>query len=219
MPRSEPHARRLEKGTPGTVPPAKVIWKPGAMLFPVPVVMVSCAGKDGKPNIITVAWAGTVCSDPPMLSISVRKERHSYGLLMESRAFVVNIPSAAQIHATDYCGVVSGRTVDKFAETGLTAGASSQVRPPLILECPINLECAVRRTLDLGSHTMFIAEVLAVQVTKSLVTASGRLAVERAGLAAFAHGGYYELGRKLGFFGYSVQKRKPARKAVQKKVS
>lgn len=191
------------------------------MLFPVPVVMVSCAGKDHKPNIITVAWAGTVCSDPPMLSISVRKERHSYGLLMESRAFVVNIPSARQIRHTDYCGVASGRDVDKFAETGLSAVPASKVNAPLIPECPINLECAVRRTLDLGSHTMFIAEIVAVQVTKHLIASSGRLAIERAGLAAFAHGGYYELGRKLGFFGFSVCKRKnkpgKTRPAPQKK--
>ncbi len=191
-------------------PPEKVVWKPGTMLFPVPVVMISCAAENVRPNIVTVAWTGVVCSDPPMLSISVRPERHSYGIITKSREFVVNIPSMKQIRATDYCGVASGRDVDKFAETGLTPGPASTVAAPLILECPIHLECKVRQVLPLGSHTMFVSEITAVQVSKQLITESGRLAVEQANLAAFAHGGYYPLGKKHGFFGFSVQKRRRA---------
>lgn len=195
---------------PPRTPPIKQVWKPGTMLFPVPVVMVSCAEENVRPNIITVAWTGVVCSDPPMLSVSIRPGRHSHGIIMRSRQFVVNIPSMKQIRLTDYCGVVSGRDVDKFAETGLTAGPASAVSAPLILECPIHLECRVRQTLELGSHTLFLAEIAAVQVSKHLIDESGRLAVEQANLAAFAHGGYYPLGKKYGFFGFSVQKRKKA---------
>lgn len=186
---------------------AKEAWKPGTMLCPVPAVMVTCADAAGRPDIVTVAWAGTVCSEPPLVTISLRKERYSYGIIAQSREFVINVPSARQIRATDYCGVVSGRDVDKFEKTGLTAVPAAAVQAPLILECPIHLECRVLDTRELGSHTMFLAEVVAVQVTKRLITPSGRLAIERAGLAAFAHGGYYVLGKKLGGFGYSVQRR------------
>ncbi len=185
----------------------KDIWKPGTLLCPVPAVMLTCADEDGHANIITVAWAGTVCSEPPMLSVSIREERHSYGLITKTGQFVVNIPSVDQVRAMDYCGVVSGRDIDKFAETGLTPTPAAQVRPPLIAECPINIECEVRQTLNLGSHAMFVAEILQVHVNHRMVTASGRFALEQARLAAFAHGGYYALGKKIGFFGYSVQKK------------
>ncbi len=203
-------ARRTSAGSTGAV--NKQIWKPGTMLFPVPVVMITSADKSGRPNICTVAWTGTVCSDPPMLSISLRGERYSHGLITASREFVVNVPSMKEMRATDYCGVVSGRDVDKFEKTGLTPAPSSAIKTPLILECPLNLECRLRKTLELGSHTLFIAEVVAVQVNAGLITSSGRLALEKAGLAAYAHGGYYALGKKLGFFGYSVQKKKTGRK-------
>lgn len=190
----------------------KVVWKPGTMLCPVPIVMVSCIGKERPANIVTVAWTGTVCTDPPMLSISLRKERYSFGLIKETGEFVVNIPSATLIPQTDYCGVATGREVDKFAETGLTAQPAATVKPPLIAECPVNIECVVRRLLDLGSHTMFLAEVTAVQASSEYLTPSGRLALDRAGLAAYAHGGYYALGKKLGYFGFSVCKRKSSKK-------
>jgi flavin reductase (DIM6/NTAB) family NADH-FMN oxidoreductase RutF len=186
----------------------KQVWKPGTMLFPVPVVMVSCVAADGRPNIVTVAWTGTICSEPPMLSISLQKPRYSYGLIMESREFVVNIPSARLIRVTDYCGVVSGRDVDKFAAAKLTPGPSVSVKPPIIMECPVNIECVVRQVLDLGVHTMFLAEIMAVQVSEHLLTPSGRLALEKEGLVAFSHGGYYVLGKKLGHFGYSARKGK-----------
>jgi len=188
-------------------PISKEVWKPGTMLCPVPVVMVTSLDAEGRPNIMTVAWTGTVCSEPPMLSISLRKATYSYGLIMASREFVVNVPTVRQIRAADYCGVVSGRDVDKFEKTGLTPGPASTVKPPIIMECPINLECAVRQVLELGLHTMFVAEITGVQVSRHLIAASGRLAIEQAGLAAFAHGEYYALGKKLGFFGYSVQKK------------
>lgn len=191
---------------------SKQVWKPGTMLFPLPVVMITSVDKDGRPNICTVAWTGTVCTDPPMLSISLREERYSHSLIKDSGEFVVNVPSVEELRATDYCGVVSGRDVNKFEKTGLTPAPASAVKPPLILECPLHLECRVKKTLKLGSHTMFVAQIVAVQVTAELMTPSGRLALEKAGLAAFVHGGYYALGKKLGFFGYSIQKKKPTRR-------
>jgi flavin reductase (DIM6/NTAB) family NADH-FMN oxidoreductase RutF len=169
--------------------------------------MVSCASPEGKANILTVAWTGTVCSEPPMLSISVRKERYSYDMIRETGEFVVNVPSLRLVKATDHCGVVSGRDVDKFAVAGLTPGPATMVKPPIIMECPINLECVIRQTLELGSHVMFVAEVVAVQVSEHLVTPSGRLALEKEGIAAYSHGGYYSLGKKIGHFGYSVRKK------------
>lgn len=200
---SKPSAPRVKEAA-----ITKQIWKPGTMLFPLPVVMVTSQDSERRrTNICTVAWTGTVCTDPPMLSISLRKERHSHALISESREFVVNVPSVQQVRMTDYCGVVSGRDVDKFKETGLTASPASKVKTFLILECPVNLECRVKKTLELGSHTMFVAEVLAVQVNEALLNSSGRLALEKAGLATFIHGSYYSIGKKLGFFGYSIQKK------------
>ncbi len=187
----------------------KISMKPATLLSPVPVVLVSCGGTrpDEKPNLITIAWAGTVCSEPPMLSISVRPDRHSYELIRQSGEFVVNVPSVQQAWATDWCGVVSGRDEDKFAKTGLTPGKALQVRPPIVQECPLNIECKVRQTLELGSHVMFVAEVVGIQVSQSLMTPLNRLALETAGLLAFAHGHYYVLGRQLGHFGFSVRKK------------
>jgi flavin reductase (DIM6/NTAB) family NADH-FMN oxidoreductase RutF len=193
-------------------PPRKIVWKPGTMLNPVPVVMVTCAEKGQRPNIITIAWAGTVCSEPPMLSISIRPERYSHDIIKRTGEFVVNVPSVREIRAADTCGVVSGRDVDKFEKTGLTPAPASKVGPPIIQECPLALECRVRKTVELGTHTMFVAEIVAVQVSESLMTAGGRLALEKAGLAAFAHGGYYALGRKLGYYGFSVRKKRAIKK-------
>jgi flavin reductase (DIM6/NTAB) family NADH-FMN oxidoreductase RutF len=187
----------------------KTSWKPGNMLSPVPVVLVSCGGLKGtKPNLITIAWTGSVCSDPPMLSIAVRPERHSHSIIKTTGEFVVNIPSAALAKWTDWCGVVSGRDVDKFAGTGLTPFPARKVACPIVLECPLNIECRVRKSLELGSHTLFLAEVVAVQVSSHLVDSRGRLDLQRAGLLAFAHGHYFALGRHLGHFGFSVRRRK-----------
>lgn len=199
------HVPRRKSGEPRP-PIVKQVWKPGTVLYPVPTVMVTCANAEGRANVFTVAWTGTVCSEPPMLSISVRKSRFSYGLIVDSGEFVVNIPSVRLVKTTDYCGVVSGRDVDKFAVAGLTQGPGSSVKAPIIMECPMNIECVVRQTLELGSHTMFVAEVTAVQVSEHLVSPSGRLALEKEGLAAYSHGGYYTLGKKIGHFGYSIRK-------------
>ncbi len=179
------------------------------MLSPVPAVLVSCGGtQEWKPNLITIAWTGSICSEPPMLSISVRPERYSYDILQSTGEFVVNVPSLRQAKAADWCGMVSGRDVDKFSKTGLTPAPAVKVQCPIVLECPLNIECRVKEALKLGSHTMFAAEVLAVQVTSSLLNSKGRLCLEKAGLLAFAHGQYFALGRIIGRFGFSVKKRR-----------
>lgn len=191
----------------------KTSWKPGNMLSPVPVVLVSCGGTKGwKPNLITIAWAGSVCTDPPMLSIAVRPDRYSHAIIKTTGEFVVNVPSMEQAKATDWCGVVSGRDVDKFAGTGLTPAPARKVACPMVMECPLNIECRVRKNLELGSHTLFLAEVVAVQVSSRLVDARGRLNLQKAGLMAFAHGHYFALGRHLGHFGFSVRKPKKRRR-------
>ena len=182
-------------------------WKPGNVLSPVPAVLVSCGGTEGwKPNLITIAWAGNVCSEPPMLSISIRPERYSYEIIQATQEFVVNVPSLRQAKALDWCGMVSGRNVDKFAGTGLTPALALKVRCPIILECSLNIECRVKTSLNLGSHRMFVAEVVAVQASASLLDARGQLRLEKGGLLAYAHGQYFALGRCLGRFGFSVRK-------------
>ena len=187
----------------------KQAWKPGNVLSPVPAVLVTCGGVQGwKPNLITIAWIGNVCSEPPMLSISVRPERYSYEIIRTTGEFVVNVPSLQQARATDWCGMVSGRSVDKFAHTGLTPAKALKVLCPIVLECPLNIECRVQKSLKLGSHTMFVAQVLAVQVSAALLDTRGRLRLEKGGLLAFAHGQYFALGRSIGRFGFSVRKRK-----------
>ena len=192
-------------------PAKKQSWKPGNMLSPVPVVLVSCGGtKEWKPNLITIAWAGTVCTNPPMLSISVRPERYSYDIIQQTGEFVVNIPGVNQAKATDWCGVVSGRDHDKFEKTGLTPAPALKVECPIVLECPVNIECRVTQTLRLGSHVMFLAEVVAVQVSSELIDAKDKLRLDKAGLLAFVHGEYFSLGQYLGHFGFSVRKHKPA---------
>lgn len=185
----------------------KQIWKPSAMLNPVPVVMVTCAGTSGKPNIITVAWAGTINSDPAMLSVSVRKERYSYGLIKEKGQFAVNLTTQKLVYATDLCGVKSGRDTDKFSLTGLTPQKASVIDVPIIKESPVSLECVVRQTLELGSHDMFIAEIVAVQADDALLNEKGKLELEKADLICYSHGKYWSLGKELGFFGYSVAKK------------
>ncbi len=183
------------------------------MLYPLPAVMVSCASAAGEKNIVTVAWAGTVCTNPPMLSISLRPERHSYGLIRESGEFVVNLVTRRLARACDWCGVRSGRDYDKWAECGLTPAPAAKLElAPAIAESPVSIECRVRDVLELGSHHLFLADVAAVQVEESLLDERGRLDLGRAGLVAYSHGEYLELGRRLGSFGYSVRKR-PGRQA------
>ena len=192
---------------------AKQIWKPGNMLYPLPAVMVSTADKSGKSNIITVAWTGTVCTNPAMLYISVRPERYSYDLLKDSGEFVVNLTTEKLKKATDWCGVRSGRDVDKWKEMHLTAGRASKLDyAPIIEECPVNIECKVTEIKELGSHHMFLAKVEAVQVREEYLDEKGRLQLGKAGLLAYSHGEYLTLGDSLGTFGWSVRKASVSRK-------
>ena len=186
----------------------KQVWKPSTLLNPVPAVMVTCVDGAGKPNIITLAWAGTINSEPPMLSISVRKERYSHGLIMDKGMFVVNLVTEKLAFATDFCGVKSGRDTDKFAAVGLTPEKASFVDVPMIKESPVSLECIVRNRLELGSHDMFIAEIVAVDVEESLLDEKGKLHIDKAGLICYSHGYYWTLGKSLGYYGYSVTKKK-----------
>ncbi|MEE1315040.1 MAG: flavin reductase family protein [Faecalimonas sp.] len=187
---------------------AKQTWKPGNMLYPLPAVMVSVGDKSGNTNIVTIAWTGTVCSDPAMLYISVRPERHSYAMLKETGEFVVNLTTEALVQATDYCGVRSGRDVDKWRETGLTKGKANALQyAPIIEESPVNIECKVVDVKPLGSHDMFLAEVVSVQVDEKYLNEKGRFCLEETGLLAYSHGEYLALGEKLGSFGYSVKKK------------
>lgn len=189
---------------------AKQVWKGGNMLYPLPAVMVSCANAAGEKDIVTVAWAGTVCTNPPMLSISLRPERHSYHIIRESGEFVVNLVTSRLQRACDWCGVRSGRDYDKWAECRLTAEPAAKLElAPAIAESPVNIECRVCDVLELGSHHLFLADVIAVQVEEGLLDTRGKLDLARANLTAYSHGEYFELGRRLGSFGYSVRKRKP----------
>ena len=185
----------------------KQLWKPGNMLYPLPVVMVSLADRDGRPNIITLAWVGTVCTNPPMVSISVRPERYSYPILKETGEFVINLTTKELAFATDYCGVKSGRDVDKFKEMGLTPIPASEVKAPMIKESPVNIECKVRQILPLGSHDMFLADVVAVHADEKYMDERHKLHLEQAEPIIYSHGSYFGCGELLGTFGYSVKKR------------
>ena len=182
-------------------------WKPGNMLNPVPAVMVSVTDKEGKSNIITVAWAGTVCTNPPMVSISVRPSRYSYQILEETGEFVINLTNESLVKACDYCGVVSGRDVNKFAKTGLTPIPMEHVHAMGIDESPVNMECKITEKRELGSHTMFIAEVVGVTVDDRYMDETGKFHINESGLVMYSHGEYFALGKKLGKFGYSVKKK------------
>lgn len=187
---------------------AKQFWKPGNMLYPVPAVMVSCGRENEKPNIITIAWAATISSSPAMVSISIRPERYSYDIIKDTKEFVVNLTTKDLVYATDYCGVKSGKEVDKFKEMNLTPCKSQVVKAPGIMESPVNIECKVIEIKDLGSHHMFIAEVVGVSVDDEYIDETGKFNLNSTGLVAYSHGEYYGLGEKIGKFGYSVQKKK-----------
>lgn len=186
---------------------AKILFKPGNMLYPLPAVMVSTADREGRTNIITVAWAGTICTNPPMVSISVRPSRYSHHMIVETGEFVINLTTAELARATDYCGVRSGREVDKWKEAKLTPMRSDLVKAPCIAESPVNIECRVVRTEQLGSHDMFIAEVIAVHVDDRYMDERGGFHLENAKPIVYNHGKYYDLGKQIGKFGYSVQKK------------
>lgn len=176
------------------------------MLNPAPVVMVSCGSTLEQYNIITVAWTGTVCSDPPMCYISVRHERHSYPIIKENMEFVINLVGEDLVSRTDWCGVRSGAKYNKFIETNLTPIRGQKVKAPLIAESPVNLECVVKQIIPLGTHDMFLAEIVAVNVDKKLIDAKDTLRLDKAKLVSYSHGFYYTLGKALGKFGFSVKK-------------
>ncbi len=181
-----------------------VSLKPGTLLSPVPAVMVSCALPGEKPNIVTIAWAGTVNSDPPMCSVSVRPSRYSHGIIRDSGEFIINLCGEDNLRATDFCGVKSGRDVDKFSACGLTPVAVEGFSAPAIGECPLYLACKVKSVQPLGSHDLFLGEIVRVGVKKELMDGDGGIDFGKARLVGYNHGVYYQLGRALGFFGYSV---------------
>jgi len=194
-------------------PPAeKLVLKPGNMLYPVPAVLVTCR-RGAEDNILTISWTGTVCTNPPMLSISVRPERHSYPMLRETGVFAVNLPTRALARAVDFCGVTSGRDIDKFETLRLTKVPASAIDAPLVRECPVSIECRVRQVIELGSHHLFLASVEAVAVDRSLMDAKGKLRLEHADLLCYNHGSYCVASRPFGKFGFSVEKKKAKRPA------
>ncbi len=187
----------------------KIVWKPGNMLYPVPAVMVSMADFFGNKNIITVAWAGTLCSDPAMVSISIRPKRHSYSIIKETGEFVINLVTEELAYGADWCGVKSGREFDKFKEMGYTAGKPARLKTaPTIEESPVNIECKVNKVWELGSHHMFVADVVCVQVSGRYMDKAGKFHLNAGGIVAYSHGEYRKLGKKIGTFGYSVAKRR-----------
>ena len=186
---------------------SKVSWRGGALIAPVPPTMVSC-GEGENANIITVAWTGIINTVPPKTYISVRPSRHSYGLINESREFCINLTPARLVKVADFCGIYTGKKVNKFEKCGLHKEEATLVSCPIIAESPLSLECKVTDVIPLGSHHMFLADIVAVNVDEELLDSDGKLRLDRAGLAAFAHGEYYELGKKIGTFGFSVKKKK-----------
>ena len=190
---------------------AKQKWKPGNMVYPLPAVLVSCGDKKGNINVMTAAWTGTICSDPPMVYVSVRKERHSHHMIQETREYVINLTTEKLAWTADFCGVRSGRDLDKFKEMKLTPIQGELEYAPMIEESPVSIECRVTNVMELGSHDMFMAEVTAVYVDEQYMDEKGTFHLEKAAPMVYSHGQYYGLGRHLGGFGYDVRK-KPAKK-------
>lgn len=198
----------------------KTQFKGSVMLNPVPVVMVTSKDKDGKSNVFTVAWIGTVCSKPPMLSISIRPERASYKMIEESKEFIVNIPSSNQVNETDFCGVRSATQIDKIKEMNFTMKPGSQVNVDYIDECPINIECKVTQIIKLGCHDLFLAEVVQTHIDSSLIDEKGTICFDKANLLSYCHGEYYPISKKpIGKFGFSVVKNEELKKTYTKKYS
>lgn len=185
---------------------SKKLLKPSTALSPVPAVMVSCCNEEGENNIITIAWAGVLCSEPPLLGISIRKSRYSYDMVHETGEFVINLPSENLAWATDYCGINSGRNVDKFGELELTPVPGKEVKVPLIGECPVNIECKVTQVLELGSHDLFIGEVVAVHADDGVLDDDGKFSMAKAKLITYGGGEYWSLNQVLGQAGFSKQK-------------
>lgn len=186
----------------------KAIWKPGTVLYPVPAVMVSCGSKPEDYNIITVSWTGTICSEPAMTYISVRPTRHSYDIIKQTGEFVINLTTKKLSFATDYCGVKSGKNISKFTKLKLTPIKGTHVSAPLIKESPVNIECRVTERKQLGSHDMFMAKVLCIHADKQYINRKGAFNFQASEPICYSHGKYYQLGRELGHFGFSVRKKK-----------
>ncbi len=186
---------------------SKIAWKPGTFVYPIPAVMVS-TGTMEKSNILTVAWTGIINSNPAKVYISVRPERYSYNIIKETKEFVINLTNEKLAFATDWCGVRSGAKYDKFKEMKLTKEKANFVKCPLIKESPVSIECKVTETRELGSHTMFIADVLSIDADEKYIDKNGAFDISKCNLIAYSNGGYYSLGKKIGKFGYSVQKKK-----------
>lgn len=194
----------------------KKTWKPGTVIYPLPAVLVSCGATPEQYNLLTVAWTGTVCTSPPMCYISIRPERHSYGIIRRTGEFVINLSTERMARAVDWCGVRSGRDCDKFRETGLTPGRAEKVAAPIVEEAPVSIECRVNQVLALGSHHLFLAEVVNVQVDSRYIDPeSGHFDLQRAGLIAYSHGEYFALGEAIGHFGWSVRRRTRLGKGTQ----
>lgn len=191
----------------------KIDFKPGTMVNPIPAVMVSCGSTPDDYNIITIAWTGTICSNPPMCYISIRPERHSYDIIKQSGEFVINLTTKELANATDWCGCRSGKKFNKWKEMNLTPGSAKVVKAPTIVESPVNIECKVKQVIELGSHHMFIAEVVHISVDeKYMNTETGKFELADANPLVYNHGAYYEMGKKIGKFGFSVEKKKKKRK-------
>lgn len=190
---------------------SKVTWKPGTFLYPLPAVMVSCGDMD-KSNIITVAWTGIINTDPAMVYISVRPSRYSYNMIKERGEFVINLTTKDLAYATDWCGVKTGEKVDKFKEMKLTKEKAKFVKCPMIKESPVSVECKVKEIRELGSHHMFVAEVLAINADEKYIDEKGAFDISKCDLIAYSNGNYYALGKRIGRFGFSVQKNKKRRK-------
>lgn len=190
---------------------SKQFWKGSALLAPVPAALVTCGTMD-KPNVLTIGWTGIVCTRPPMTYISVRPERFSHDIIKNSGEFVINLTTSSMVKEVDFCGVKSGRDMDKLAKCGFTPISAQKVSAPIIEECPVSLECRVTESKLLGSHTMFLAEIVGIDVDEKYIDSKGKLNLQQCGLTAYAHGEYFALGRKLGNFGYSVRKKKSKKK-------
>lgn len=186
---------------------SKQFWKGSALLAPVPAALVTC-GTMNKPNVLTIGWTGIVCTHPPMTYISVRPQRFSHDIIIDSGEFVINLTTSVMVKEVDFCGVRSGKDMDKFAKCGFTPAPAQKVSAPIIEECPVSLECRVTESKLLGSHTMFLAEIVGIDVDERYIDSKGKLNLQQCGLTAYAHGEYFALGRKLGDFGFSVRKKK-----------
>jgi len=197
---------------------SKVEWKPGTLVYPVPAALISCGSKENTQNLITISWTGTVNTNPPMLYISIRPERHSYDIIKSEMEFVLNLTTKNMAFATDWCGVKSGMNLNKFKEMNLHAIPASIVKCPIVKEAPINIECKVKQIVPLGSHDMFIAEVVKIHADEEFIDEeTGTFDMQKAKLIAYSHGFYYELGDKIGKFGFSVKKKKRNERVRKKK--